>query len=105
MLSVETLMQEARLTTRGRRSRRTAEDENQTRRISEEIDALPEQSRLCVALRFYEQMRPSNIARILGVSEETVREMLVEASRHVLERLKDADPPRPVRRRKIVLPR
>lgn len=92
MLSVDILLQEARLPIRRRRSRATEMSSEEAKRITKEIEALPERSRLALALRFYESLRPAEIGAILDLSEAEARELLVEASRTVIERLRNPLP-------------
>ncbi len=102
MLSVDTLLQEARLPIRRRRARGAEMTSEEAKRITKEIEALPERSRLALALRFYEALRPAEIGAILDLSETEARELLVEASRRVIERLQSPEPeptPTPRRRR------
>lgn len=101
MVSVESLLEEARLPLRRRRARTAASAPEEAARITKEIDALPERSRLALALRFYESLRPIEIGAILDLAEAEVCDLLVEASRTVIERLRspEAAPVAPRRRR------
>jgi DNA-directed RNA polymerase specialized sigma24 family protein len=100
MLSVDTLLQEARLPGRRRRTGAREVPGDEAARITREIGSLPERSRLALALRFYESLRPSEIGAILDLTEDAVRELLVEASRAVIERLRNSEnaPMAPARR-------
>lgn len=94
MLSMNHLVQEAfpGRRVRGRSSLRAEE----ARRLSLAIDALPETSRLALALRYYEGMRPARIARVLGLTEDEVESLLAAAVREVAGILRDGEPPEPL---------
>ncbi len=49
------------------------------------IDGLPERQRIALALRYYEALRPDEIAVVLGVREEIVNELLRKATETVSE--------------------
>ncbi len=97
MLSMIHLVQEA---SPGRRVRgRTSLRAEEARRLARAIDALPETQRLALALRFYESLRPSRIALVLGMTEAEVETLLADAVRGAGEILRAADPdPRPASR-------
>jgi len=93
MLSMNHLVQEAfpGRRVRGRSSLRAEE----ASRLARAIDALPETSRLALALRYYEGMRPARIARVLGLTENEVESLLAAAVREVAGILRDGEPPDP----------
>ena len=86
MLPVETLFQDAKLPARDRRRVRSflenvaGEAEGILTRL---IDGLPERQRVALALRFYEALRPEEIAVVLGTREDTVHELLRKATASV----------------------
>lgn len=87
MLPVETLFQDAKLSASDRRRVRTllkkvdGADDVLTRLIGD----LPERQRIALALRFYEALRPDEIAVVLGVREEVVQELLRKATESMSE--------------------
>jgi RNA polymerase sigma factor (sigma-70 family) len=84
MLTVHTLMQEAQVPSR--RKRRMGRTEER-RALEEAMSHLPEDQRLVLALRSCEGLRPRQISAVMGLEEEEVRRLLVEASQEVLRRL------------------
>lgn len=93
MLSVETIFQEVLRTASPRRRRLPSLNDADARRVLEEIAALPEQSRLCLALRFYESLPPAVIAGVLSLPVSDVETILAEAGHRVMERLKGEGEP------------
>jgi DNA-directed RNA polymerase specialized sigma24 family protein len=90
MLSVHTLMQEARVDSKARLVKPSFGRKEERRLLAEAIDRLPEAARLVLGLRHYEAVRPRDIANILGLDEEAVRDMLSEAVATVLKDLRQA---------------
>jgi RNA polymerase sigma factor (sigma-70 family) len=84
MLSVHTLRQEAQIPAPVKR-RMGRKEERQA--LEEALERLPEVPRLVLALRYCEGLRPRQIAAVLGLEEETVRGLLVDASAEVLRSL------------------
>ncbi|MCA9728600.1 MAG: sigma-70 family RNA polymerase sigma factor [Candidatus Eisenbacteria bacterium] len=88
MLPVETLFQDAKMPARDRRRVRSflerMEDEA-TDALAQLIGKLPERQRIALALRFYEALRPEEIAVVLGTREDTVHELLRKATESVGE--------------------
>jgi RNA polymerase sigma factor (sigma-70 family) len=84
MLSVHTLMQEARLPATERRRMGRKEER---RALAEAIGRLPELPRLVLSLRYCEGLRPRQIAAVVGLAEEEVRRQLSEAALEVLRGL------------------
>jgi RNA polymerase sigma factor (sigma-70 family) len=98
MLSVETLFDEARLPSRVRSLAASLSEEEIRRLIAQQIDRLPERQRLALALRFYESLGPSEIACVLDIGEERAKTLLLEATRALSEKLRNAASPDPRRR-------
>jgi len=84
MLSVHSLMQEAKVAPR-ERARLGRKEER--RMMAEAIEDLPELDRLILGLRYYESVRPAQIAAVLGLPEDEVRRLLAQA----LERIAAAN--------------
>lgn len=82
MLSVQTLMQEVKMPGRQRTRMRGKEER---RMMAVALDDLPELDRLVLSLRYYESVRPNQIAGALGLPEDEVRRVLAEALRRILE--------------------
>jgi len=80
MLSVHSLMQEAKVSA-GARSRKKGD----RRLVASAINDLPELCRLVLGLRYYESVRPAQIAAALGLPESEVRITLADALTRLLE--------------------
>jgi DNA-directed RNA polymerase specialized sigma24 family protein len=52
------------------------------------MQELPETSRVALALRYFESARPRQIAVVLGISEERIEAILLDAVREVAEILR-----------------
>lgn len=87
MLPVETLFQDAKLPARERRRFRSYLEkmDGADDLLTRLIDGLPERQRIALALRYYEALRPDEIAVVLGVREEIVHELLRKATETVSE--------------------
>jgi DNA-directed RNA polymerase specialized sigma24 family protein len=94
VLPVETLFQDAKLPARDRRRVRSflenvaGEAEDVLTRL---IDGLPERQRVALALRFYEALRPDEIAVVLGTREDIVHELLRKATESVTEGMRRSE--------------
>ncbi len=87
MPSMYSLAQEAQLGREGACLKPFPGRKEDRRRLAEAIDRLPETGRLVLGLRFYESIRPRQIAMVLGISEEDVRRILVDSVRQILRLL------------------
>ena len=92
MLSVHSLMQEAKVPS-GARSKKKGE----RRLTAGASNDLPEQCRLILGLRYYESVRPAQIAAALGLPEEEVRQTLADALTRLLEAERKAGAAAPVK--------
>jgi DNA-directed RNA polymerase specialized sigma24 family protein len=95
MLSVHTLMQEGRVNPKARTGISSLGRKEERRLLAEAIDRLPEVPRLVLSLRYYEAVRPKDIAAVLGLREEEVREILSEACTAVLADMHGSSPAEP----------
>jgi RNA polymerase sigma factor (sigma-70 family) len=105
MLPVDTLFQEAKLPARDRRRARTFLErvDGAADVLTQLIDRLPERQRIALALRYYEALRPDEIAVVLGLREDMVHDLLRKAAETVSEGMagceEERKPPAPRRRR------
>jgi DNA-directed RNA polymerase specialized sigma24 family protein len=81
MLSVHALMQESQV---AHKSGGHLGRKEEQRLVAAAIDRLPETARLVLGLRYYEAVRPPQIAAALGMPEDDVRGLLVEALQQVV---------------------
>jgi len=69
----------------------TAEDlllsKEQTRQISEALQSLPENQRMAVILKRYDDLRYEEIARLMGCSVSAVESLLVRAKKALQQKL------------------
>jgi len=87
MLPVDTLFQEAKLPARDRRRVLSFLEkvDGAADVLTRLIDRLPERQRIALALRYYEALRPDEIAVVLGMREDMVQELLRKATETVSE--------------------
>ena len=93
MLSFQTLMQEACVSPRIRRRPLALGGKEARRVVADAINALPETARLVLSLRYYEAIRPRQIALLLALPEEEIRQLLIAGSREVVNRLQEVPEP------------
>jgi len=61
--------------------------EERSRRISEALQGLPENQRMALILKRYDNLRYDEIARVMGCSVSAVESLLVRAKRNLQEKL------------------
>jgi DNA-directed RNA polymerase specialized sigma24 family protein len=92
MLSIQNLMQEAKVSPRNGRKPTGLRRGEEKAAFAAVLDTLPEETRLVLGLRYYEALKPAAIAGILGLAVDQVQALLAEGLRAVLGRLEDAHP-------------
>jgi len=90
MLTVQTLMQEAQVIPRARGRGRAVSRKEEREFMARAIETLPEYPRLILSLRYYESLRPSQIARAFGIEESEVCRVLFQALQLVHASVADA---------------
>lgn len=66
-----------------------AETDEMSKRIFQAIEKLPEEQRICVILHYYSEMKVDEIAKVLGVSRNTVLSRLSYARKKLKKELDD----------------
>lgn len=84
MLSVQTLIRETQVSPQETRRRRVKK-ELERRVLAEAMESLPETTRVVLGLRYYESLTRRQIATLLSMEEDEVRDLLTQAMQRVVD--------------------